>query len=55
MTMSEWIGKLDDFLRLSDRELLKHAGKISHDAAMARAQSSTSSGQSRMRSLGPWM
>jgi hypothetical protein len=39
MTMREWIAKLDDFLRLSDRELLTHAGTISHDAALAKAQS----------------
>ncbi|MBZ5626407.1 MAG: virulence RhuM family protein [Acidobacteriia bacterium] len=39
MTMREWIAKLDDFLRLSDRELLAHAGTISHDAALAKAQS----------------
>jgi hypothetical protein len=37
MTMAAWIGKLDDFLRLSEREILTHAGKISHDAAMAKA------------------
>ena len=39
MTMREWIVKLDDFLRLSDRELLTHAGTIPHDAALAKAQS----------------
>ncbi len=38
MTMRDWIAKLDDFLRLSDRELLTHAGTISHDAALAKAQ-----------------
>jgi len=38
MTMREWIGKLDDFLRPSDRELLTNAGPISHDAALAKAQ-----------------
>jgi hypothetical protein len=38
MTMHEWIAKLDDFLRLSDRELLKHAGTISHDSALTKAQ-----------------
>ena len=38
MTMSDWIGKLDDFLKLSDRELLTHAGTVSHDAALAKAQ-----------------
>ena len=39
MTMREWIAKLDAFLRLSDRDLLTHAGTISHDAALAKAQS----------------
>src|SRR5260370_3930506 len=38
MSMREWIGKLDDFLRLSDRELLTHAGAVSHDTALAKAQ-----------------
>lgn len=38
MYMADWIRKLDDFLRLSDREILTHAGKISHDDAIARAQ-----------------
>src|ERR1700732_2990078 len=39
VTMREWIAKLDDFLKLSDRELLTHAGTKSHDAALAKAQS----------------
>jgi hypothetical protein len=39
MTMREWIAKLDSFLRLSDRDLLTHAGSITHDAALAKAQS----------------
>lgn len=38
MTMRDWIAKLDDFLRLSDRDLLTHAGTASHDAALAKAQ-----------------
>ncbi len=38
MTMSAWIAKLDDFLRLSDREVLTHAGKISADMAQAKAE-----------------
>ena len=38
MTMHDWIGKLDDFLKLSDRELLTHAGTVSHEAALAKAQ-----------------
>ena len=38
MTMSNWIAKLDDFIRLSDRELLTHAGTVSHDAAVTKAE-----------------
>ncbi len=38
MTMRAWIAKLDDFLRLSDRELLDHAGKITAEAAKAKAE-----------------
>ena len=33
MTMSDWVKKLDGFLTLNDREILSHAGKISHDLA----------------------
>ena len=33
MHMREWISKLDDFLRLSERNILTHAGKISHALA----------------------
>lgn len=39
MTMRDWIAKLDDFLKLSGRELLDHAGKVSHEAALAKAES----------------
>ncbi len=35
MFMREWIVKLDAFLRLSDRDLLTHAGKVSHETALA--------------------
>lgn len=38
MTMRDWIAKLDDFLRLSDREILTRAGKISHEMAAAKAE-----------------
>ncbi len=37
MYMSDWIAKLDDFLKLIGRQLLTHAGKISHDNAVAKA------------------
>jgi hypothetical protein len=33
MHMRDWIAKLDSFLRLSDREILLGAGKISHALA----------------------
>jgi hypothetical protein len=33
MSMADWIAKLDDFIRLSDRGVLAHAGTVSHDAA----------------------
>ena len=38
MTMREWITKLDEFLKLSDHELLDHAGKISAEQARAKAE-----------------
>ncbi len=38
MTMTDWIAKLDDFMRISDREILTHAGNVSHEAALARAE-----------------
>ena len=39
MTMREWITKLDDFLKLSGRDILTHAGKITHDSALQKAHS----------------
>jgi hypothetical protein len=38
MYMADWIAKLDDFLRLGEREILKHAGKVSHEAAVTKAE-----------------
>ncbi len=38
MYMQDWITKLDDFLRLSDREILTHAGTISHEVAQLKAE-----------------
>ena len=37
MAMAQWITKLDGFLTLSDRDILTHAGKVSHDKALAKA------------------
>ena len=39
MTMREWVSKLDDFLRMSDSEVLQNAGKISHEMAVEKANS----------------
>jgi hypothetical protein len=38
MTMQDWITKLDDFLRLSEREILTHAGSVSHESALLKAE-----------------
>jgi hypothetical protein len=38
MTMRDWVAKLDEFLRISGRELLDHAGIISADEAKAKAE-----------------
>ena len=37
MTMRNWITKLDEFLKISGRKLLDHGGKVSHEAALAKA------------------
>ena len=37
MYMKDWVQKLDDFLKLSNRELLTHAGKISAEVAKQKA------------------
>jgi len=38
MHMRDWISKLDDFLKISDREILTHAGTISHEQALDKAR-----------------
>lgn len=38
MRMQDWITKLDDFLKISGRELLSHAGQISATNARAKAE-----------------
>ncbi len=38
MAMRDWITKLGDFLKLSDRDILTHAGKISAEAAQQKAE-----------------
>jgi hypothetical protein len=38
MTMRDWIAKLDEFLKLSEHELLDHTGKISAEHAKMKAE-----------------
>lgn len=38
MTMKDWILKLDDFLRLNEKEILQHKGKITKDLADQKAE-----------------
>ncbi len=37
MYMNDWITKLDDFLKISDRDILTHAGKVTHKDALEKA------------------
>jgi hypothetical protein len=39
MTMTDWIKKLNAFMTLNERDILNHAGKISHDMAKELAES----------------
>jgi hypothetical protein len=39
MYMKDWINRLDSILQLNGRELLTHAGKISHDRALKKSSS----------------
>ena len=37
MYMADWIKRLDDILKLNSKELLTHAGKISHEKALEKS------------------
>jgi hypothetical protein len=41
MHMQDWINKLDAFLNINDREILTHAGKVSHEMARSSWRRST--------------
>lgn len=45
MTMGDWIVRLDDFLRMTERDVLTHAGKITAELAQAKAESEFSAFQ----------
>jgi hypothetical protein len=38
MHMADWIAKLDEFLKLSGREILEHAGKVANEEAIDKAR-----------------
>ncbi|MBL9178336.1 MAG: virulence RhuM family protein [Verrucomicrobiaceae bacterium] len=38
MKMADWISKLDSFMTINDRDILTHAGRISHELAAAHAE-----------------
>ncbi len=37
MKLKDWIDKLDEFLKVSEKDLLNHSGKISHESAVEKA------------------
>jgi hypothetical protein len=49
MTMQDWLVRLDQFLSMTGRELLDHAGSISHDQAMEKARTHYEAYQQRLR------
>lgn len=38
MKMQDWIQKLDDFLRISEKELLSNSGNVSYQKALEKAK-----------------
>ncbi len=38
MTMAGWVKKLDGFLQFNERNILSHAGKVSHELAASHAE-----------------
>ena len=38
MHMKDWIIKLDDFLRMTEQDILTHTGKVSHQKAIEKAR-----------------
>ncbi len=51
MTMRAWITKLDEFLKISGRELLDHAGKVSAESAKAKAELEYTQYRAQQRNL----
>ncbi len=39
MYMKNWLDQLDDFLKMTSREILSHRGSVSHESALSKARS----------------
>jgi hypothetical protein len=51
MTMRDWAAELDNFLRMTRKDILTHAGKVSAEAALAEAQAAYVRYQQQTRNL----
>ena len=51
MAMRDWAEELDNFLRLTRKDILTHAGKVSAEAALAKAQDAYARYQQQTRNL----
>ncbi|WP_215864715.1 RhuM family protein [Acidithiobacillus concretivorus] len=51
MTMRDWAAELDNFLRMTRKDILTHAGKVTAEAALAKAQAVYAEYQARVRNL----
>lgn len=51
MAMRDWAVELDNFLRLTRKDILTHAGKVSAEAALAKAQEAYARYQQQTRNL----
>jgi hypothetical protein len=51
MTMVDWVDKLDSFLQFHERNILNHAGKVSHELALSHATGEFERYQEQQRKL----
>jgi hypothetical protein len=49
MTMRDWAKELDNFLRMTRKDILTHAGKVSAEVALAKAQQAYAQYQQQTR------
>lgn len=51
MTMRDWAQELDNFLRMTRKDILTHAGKVSAQTALAKAEAAYAQYRARVRNL----